>query len=229
MKAETYISVDVEADGPIPGPFSMVSLGMTVAGRMQGRTFEPVDPDSSTFYVELRPISDDFVPEAMAVSGLDRDLLVREGTDAALAMGQAARWIKKVCGKTQPVLAAYPLSFDWMWIYWYFMRFTGASPFGHSRCIDIKTLYAAKAGVPIAWSTKRQMPRHLTAQRPHTHHALDDAKEQAELFQNLMAWHGDGPAQARTAEEAGSARGAGDVEVGGVEGVLSRFEPLADQ
>jgi hypothetical protein len=191
LKAETYISVDIEADGPIPGPYSMVSLGMTVAGRMRGRTFDPVDPLSQTFYLELKPISDDYVPEALAVSGLDRERLLGEGRDPAAGMAECALWIKEVCEASVPVLAAYPLSFDWMWIYWYFMRFTGASPFGHSRCIDIKTLYAAKAGVTIGWATKRQIPRHLAARSPHTHNALDDAVEQAELLQNLMAWPGD--------------------------------------
>ncbi|MFI6508678.1 exonuclease [Streptosporangium sp. NPDC050855] len=166
----------------------MISFGMAVAGRMTGRVFEPVDPQSRTFYAELRPISDDHVPEALAVSGLDRDRLVREGRDPAEAMREAAGWIREASGNGSPVLAAYPLSYDWMWMYWYFMRFTGASPFGHSRCIDLKTLYAAKAGVPIGWATKRQMPAHLHSGRPHTHNALDDAVEQAELLQNLMAF-----------------------------------------
>ncbi|WP_221207502.1 exonuclease [Streptosporangium becharense] len=168
----------------------MVSFGMAVAGRMTGKVFEPVDPESQTFYAELRPISDDHVPEALAVSGLDRETLIREGRDPADAMREAAAWIRGVRGGGMAVLAAYPLSYDWMWIYWYFMRFTGASPFGHSRCIDLKTLYAAKAGVPIGWATKRQMPRHLLSDRPHTHNALDDAIEQAELLQNLMAFDG---------------------------------------
>ncbi|GLW97566.1 exonuclease [Microtetraspora sp. NBRC 16547] len=202
MKAETYISVDIEADGPIPGPYSMVSFGMAVAGRMEGRTFEKRDPASATFYAELRPISDDYVPAALAVSGLDRDVLLREGRHPAEAMRAAAAWVGEVCGETLPVLAAFPLSYDWMWIYWYFMNFTGQSPFGHSRCIDIKTLYAAKAGVPVAWSTKRQMPREVKSTRRHTHHALDDAIEQAELFQNLMLWRsGDHPAIAETVNE----------------------------
>ncbi|WP_271219944.1 exonuclease [Streptosporangium carneum] len=188
MKTETYISVDVEADGPIPGPYSMSSFGMVVAGRMTGRDFQPIDPRAHTFYAELRPISDDHVPEALAVSGLDRETLVREGLDPAEAMRNAAVWIREVCGNSTPVLAAYPLSYDWMWMYWYFMRFAGASPFGHSRCVDMKTMYAAKAGVPVGWATKRQMPKHLLSTRPHTHNALDDAMEQAELLQNLMVF-----------------------------------------
>ncbi len=180
----------------------MVSFGMTVAGRMTGRRFERTDPESRTFYAELRPISDDHVAEALAVSGLDRATLLREGRDPAEAMTEAAAWVREVCGDDLPVLAAFPLSYDWMWMYWYFLRFTGESPFGHSRCIDIKTLYAAKAVVPVAWATKRQMPREVRSRRPHTHNALDDAIEQAELLQNLMEWPGSAH------REAGDAGGA---------------------
>ncbi|WP_062346537.1 3'-5' exonuclease [Herbidospora yilanensis] len=190
MKAETYISVDIEADGPIPGPYSMVSFGMTVAGRRLGREFTRHDPTQTTFYAELRPISDEFVPSALEVSGLDRDLLLREGRDPKEAMESAAAWVRKVCEGTTPVLVAFPLSFDWMWMYWYFINFAGDSPFGHSRALDIKTLYAAKAGVPLTWSSKRQMPKELRSTHPHSHHALDDAIEQAELFQNIMEWRG---------------------------------------
>ncbi|MFC0109014.1 hypothetical protein [Kibdelosporangium aridum] len=131
-KASVYISVDVEADGPIPGPYSMISLGACVAGRHDGDVFTPVDPEVQTFYRELRPISDQFVPEALAVSGLDRDLLVKSGAEPAAAMRDFAAWVKEVSGPAAAVFTAYPASFDWMFTYWYVMRFTGSSPFGHS-------------------------------------------------------------------------------------------------
>ncbi|MCY0938621.1 hypothetical protein [Streptomyces sp. H34-S4] len=67
------------------------------------------------------------------------------------------------------------------------MRFGGDSPFGHSGCLDMKTLYAAKARVPLRAAVKGRMPRELLSRRPHTHHALDDAVEQAELMSNPMA------------------------------------------
>ena len=60
--------------------------------------------------------------------------------------------------------------------------------FGHSGCFDVKTAYAVKAGVPLSRSVKGRMPRHLLSARRHTHHALDDAVEQAELFANVMRW-----------------------------------------
>jgi hypothetical protein len=106
-------------------------------------------------------------------------------------MGDLVAWIADVCGpQGRPVMVAYPASYDWMFLYWYLMRFAGASPFGHSGCLDMKTMYAVRANVPLRQAVKRLMPPGLLSDRPHTHHALDDAIEQAELFANLMAWRG---------------------------------------
>lgn len=183
-----YVSVDVEADGPIPGPYSMISFGAAVAGRQDGATYTAFDPQQHTFYRELRPISDAFVPEALAVSGLDRDRLVREGADPESAMADFRAWVREVSAGAQPVMCGYPASFDWTFLYWYLIRFGGVSPFGHSGCLDMKTLYATKAGVPLRAAVKRHMPPELLSRRPHTHHALDDALEQADLMSNLMLW-----------------------------------------
>lgn len=190
MRAEVYFSVDVEADGPIPGPYSMLSIGIAVAGAWDA-TFVPAKPDAATFYRELRPISDDFVPDALAVSGLDRDRLAREGAEPAAAMHELTSWVGEQAGAARPVAVAYPAVYDWLFLYWYLLRFTGHCAFGHSGCLDLKTMYATKAGVPLSRAHKRAMPRHLLSRRRHTHHALDDAQEQAELFANLMAWQPD--------------------------------------
>ncbi|MGI5201987.1 exonuclease [Spirillospora sp. CA-108201] len=192
-KREVYISVDVEADGPIPGPYSMLSFGMSACGSFGGGEFEAADPAARTFYAELKPISEDYVPEALAVSGLDRDRLAVEGREPGEAMDAAVDWVKGVAAAAgaSPVLVAYPLGFDWMFLYWYWTRFAEAgSPFGHSRHLDLKSVYATKAGTSVVSSTKRQMPAELLSDRPHTHNALDDAIEQAELFQNLVRWQG---------------------------------------
>ncbi|MFF5301381.1 exonuclease [Streptomyces sp. NPDC013161] len=190
VKPSLYISVDIEADGPIPGPYSMLSLGAAVAGTQDADGFAAADPEKLTFYRELRPISEEFVPEALAVSGLDRDRLRREGAEPAAALAEFGGWVREVAPGAQPVMCGYPASYDWMFLYWYLIRFTGASPFGHSGCLDMKTLYAAKARLPLRAVAKGTMPRELLSRRRHTHHALDDAIEQAELFANLMAWHG---------------------------------------
>src|SRR5947208_2469107 len=87
MRPDVYFSVDIEADGPIPGPYSMLSVGVAVAGRFDG-TFSAADPTRDTFYRELRPISEQYVPEALAVSGLDRGEPGRTGADPAVAMDE---------------------------------------------------------------------------------------------------------------------------------------------
>jgi hypothetical protein len=47
----TYIMVDIEADGPIPGDYSMVCFGAIV-----------VEPSlDRTFYGRLKPISDQWI------------------------------------------------------------------------------------------------------------------------------------------------------------------------
>jgi hypothetical protein len=187
---DLYISGDVEADGPVPGTYSMLSIGLAVAGSYDGGEFRRQDPATETFYAELKPISDEFVPEALAKSGLDRDALRATGRPPRDAMEDAASWVRTVAGDRRPVFAGYPAVFDWMFVYWYFVRFTEAgSPFGHSSALDIKTMYATKARVPLTRATKRHMPAGLLSQRPHTHHALEDAIEQADLLANLFAWH----------------------------------------
>lgn len=98
-RPDCYISIDVESDGPIPGPYSMLSFGMCVAARFDGSVLHVPDPTAQTFYAELRPISDRYVAAALAVSGLDRDALVRDGRDPAEAMAGAAEWVEEVAGE----------------------------------------------------------------------------------------------------------------------------------
>lgn len=186
---DVYFSADVETDGPIPGPYSMLSFGLVVAGRFDGRRFERPARLDETFQAELRPISSEYEPEALRVNGLDRDRLLREGSDPAVVMTQAAAWVRERAGQGTPVLVAYPLSFDWTWLYWYFVRFAnGDSPFKHSRCFDLKTAFAVKSGRPLSASGRESLPQELRSDRPHTHRAIDDAIEQAEIFANVFEW-----------------------------------------
>lgn len=186
---DVYFSVDIETDGPIPGPFSLSSLAIVSAGSFRGGRYTR-PPASESLYLELKPISDHFEPEALAVNGLDREKLAREGLHPEHAMKQASAWITTRAGTGVPVLVAYPLSFDWSWLYWYFVRFTGGSPFRHSRCFDLKTAIAVKGGRGISESGHSHLPANLRSDLPHTHHALDDARSQAEVFANLMEWDG---------------------------------------
>lgn len=187
---DLYFSADVETDGAIPGPRSMLSFALVVAGRYDGERFERPERYDQTFEVELRPIASGYDPEALRVNGLDRDRLLREGTPPEEAMNAAAAWIAEQAGDATPVLVAYPLAFDWTWLYWYFESFaTAGSPFRHSRCFDLKTAFAVKAGRPLSDSGRKSLPHELRSRRPHTHRAIDDAIEQAEIFANIFEWN----------------------------------------
>ncbi|MGA8764578.1 MAG: hypothetical protein WB562_17045 [Candidatus Sulfotelmatobacter sp.] len=188
---DVYFSADVETDGPIPGPFSMLSFALVHAGGFDGEHFTAPQDHTRTFYRELKPISENFQAEALRVNGLDRDRLLREGVAPEPAMTDASRWIRDIAGDAKPVLVAYPLSFDWSWLYWYFVRFAAeGSPFNHSLCFDMKTAFAVKAGVPISEAGRSKLLPSLRPDRKHTHHALEDAIEQAEIFSKMFQWEG---------------------------------------
>src|SRR5579863_6554718 len=123
-KVDAYFSADVETDGPIPGAFSMLSFALVYAGSFDGQHFHRPSNYDRIFYTELRPISEQFQPDALRINGLDRTRLNLEGKSPETAMAEASRWIKDVAGSASPVLIAYPLSFDWTWLYWYFVKFS---------------------------------------------------------------------------------------------------------
>jgi hypothetical protein len=174
---ELYIATDVEADGPIPGPYSMISLGMAVVGRPE-----------LTFYTELRPISAEFVPAALAVSGLDRDRLLREAPTAEEAMAAAARWINDLRRVGRPVFLAGPAVFDGMFVHWYFLRFLGKSPFSVSGAgIDLRSYWMGLTGGEWAGSRKSIIKQKMKlTDLPHTHHAGEDAAELARIFEAIL-------------------------------------------
>jgi len=190
---DLYFSVDVETDGPIPGIYSMLSFGIAAAATFDGSDLVALNPEASTFYRELKPISEVFDRDAVAATGIDREAITRTGSDPAIALRDAVNWIGDTTaalpGEANPVFVAYPLGFDWMFFHWYAIRYVGRSPFGHNAALDIKTLYAAHANATITSSTRSQMPSSMLPTRPVTHNALDDAIAQAELFVNAFRWN----------------------------------------
>jgi hypothetical protein len=189
---DVYFSADVETDGPIPGPFSMLSFGLVLAGTFDGKKFSRPAKYCDTFYRELEPVSNEFQEDALRINGLDRGRLLREGATPSVAMTEASNWVKMIAGNGHPVLVAYPLSFDWSFLYWYFIKFsTEGSPFDYSRCFDIKTAFAVKARIPIASAGRSRLNPNLRPDSNHTHNALEDAIEQAQVFANLFEWEGE--------------------------------------
>ena len=193
MVPDIYISVDIEADGPIPGEFSMLAFGLAVAATFDGKAFTSHAPSEQTLYRELKPIAARFDPAALKAASLDRAVLARDGAEPEAAMRDAVDWVTaqaERAGGARPVLVGYPVVFDWMFLHWYFVRFVGESPFGFSGALDIKTMYHQKARVIMDDAGRNDLPVELQASHPHTHNALDDAIEQAEIFNRLWQWPG---------------------------------------
>jgi hypothetical protein len=104
--------------------------------------------------------------------------------DPLEAMHQYVAWLKGLPGR--PVFVGYPAGFDFLFVYWYLMRFVGESPFSFSA-LDIKTYAMAVLGCGYRQAVKRNMPKHWFEDLRHTHQALDDALEQGALFCNMLA------------------------------------------
>jgi DNA polymerase III epsilon subunit-like protein len=168
---EVFVSVDVEAAGPIPGEYSLLTIGACDADRPERQ-----------FAQELKPITMAFVPEAMAVTGLSLETLAERGLDAKDAMQQFATWAHSLApaGETL-VFVGFNAAFDWSFVNYYFHRFLGENPFGFAA-LDIKSLYMGAAG--CAWSETRssRITKALKPVHAGNHNALQDAIFQAELF-----------------------------------------------
>jgi hypothetical protein len=158
----SYIMVDIEADGPIPGDYSMVCFGAVV-----------VEPDlDRTFYGQLRPISDRFIPEALAVSGFSREETM-EFPDPEGVMSAFRDWLHEVSPERLMFISDNN-GFDWQFINWYFHHFLGTNPFGFSST-NLGSLYKG-----LVNDTFKNF-KHLRRTR-HTHHPVDDAKGNAEAL-----------------------------------------------
>jgi hypothetical protein len=177
---EIYVSTDVEVDGPIPGPHSMLSLGS--AAYSADKTLV------ATYEVNLEPLPGaSGHPDTMAWWARHPEAWEdcrRDPRPAADAMIEYVAWIDGLPGL--PVFVGYPAAFDFLFVYWYLMRFVGRSPFSFSA-LDIKTMAMVMLRKEYRKSTKRAMPARWFDPIPHSHRALQDAIEQGALFCNMLA------------------------------------------
>jgi DNA polymerase III epsilon subunit-like protein len=161
----SYIVVDVEADGPIPHKYSMVCFGAVI-----------VEPGlTKTFYGKTKPISKEWNPEALAISGFTRE--EHEGfDDPETVMREFETWLKQnTMGSC--IFISDNLAFDWQWINYYFHYFLGANPFGHSgrRIGDLYCGMKMDAGLNREWKWKYR-------NKKHDHNPVNDAIGNAEAL-----------------------------------------------
>ncbi|HNT23830.1 MAG TPA: 3'-5' exonuclease [Anaerolineales bacterium] len=176
---ETYICVDIETAGPYPGEYSILSLGACTI-------FEPYQ----TFYVELKPTTDNASEEALLIHRLSLPRLKENGLEPAEALQRFEAWLAEQTPTGQaPIFVAFNAPFDWMFVNYYFLHYLGRNPFGHSA-LDIKAYYMGLAHTPWRKTSMRYLAPYYLDDRTLSHHALRDALDQAEIFAKLLVQAG---------------------------------------
>ena len=158
----SYIMVDVESDGPIPGDYSMICFGAVV-----------VEPSlEKAFYGKLKPISEKWIPEALAVSGFSREetLLFDDPTSV---MNDFVTWVE-ANNNDHLFFISDNNGYDWQFVNWYFHHFLGKNPFGYSS-LNLGSLY--KGFVKDTFTNFKHLRK-----TKHTHNPVDDARGNAEAL-----------------------------------------------
>ena len=181
-KPETYVSTDIEANGPIPGSYSMWSLGAaaynqdgvlisTFAANLEDLPGTTGDPDTMAWWAKQ--------PEALAEAR-------RDARPPEVAMGKFAVWLEQLPGDL--VFAGYPAAYDFLFVYWYYWKFLGRKPpFSHSA-LDVKTLAMALLRCSYKRATKQNWPARWSEGLPaHDHVAVNDAVEQGAQLCRMLA------------------------------------------
>lgn len=162
----SYISVDVEADGPCPGLYSMTEIGAVLVRK----------PLTTTFYGCLRPISDNYIEDALKVTGYSREQTM-EFKDPKLVMQRFEMWLKTHASKPY-IFVADNNGFDWQFVNYYFWRFLNRNPFGFSSRNLNDVFHGLKKDMRASFKKLRKTK--------HTHNPVDDAMGNAEAFLVMM-------------------------------------------
>lgn len=170
---ECLISVDVETSGPIPGTFSLLAIGACAVARPDVR-----------FYLELRPLNENAVPEAVAVTGLDLKKLASDGVAPAESMTRFRDWVLAVAGEEKPVFVGFNAGFDWSFVNWYFHSYLGENPFGFAP-LDVKSYYMGLTGCSWADTKSSRLPDRFQPRPTTAHNAEADAVAQARSFRAM--------------------------------------------
>ena len=180
MTAETWISVDVETSGPTPATGSLIAIGACLVERPEEGIELLLRPDPGL----------PWLAEAESIHGLARDDLRRDGLEPALALARLEAWLARVVpAGSRPIFVALNAPFDWMFVADAAWRHLGRNPFG-SSALDIKALYLGRHLDAVErWrdTSRLRILERYPVDLPHTHDALDDAREQAAICRAILA------------------------------------------
>ena len=175
MKSEFYIVVDIEASGPSPCKYAMLSLGAATLR-------DPMD----SFYIEFKPDKDGCQQESMDVHGLSFQSLNSTGIDPKVGLQTFADWVKTVTPSgADPIFCAFNAPFDWMYVNDYFHCYLGYNPFGH-KALDIKALYMGHRNTTWGQTSHSAISTVYFKPESLSHHAREDALQEATLLEAIL-------------------------------------------
>lgn len=181
---QIYVVVDVEADGPVPGLFSMLSIGAVATTDKE---------EVGSFYRKVLPLDDASEhPPTMEWWKTQPKAWQEVTTDARSAkevMKEFDEWIESL-GKT-PLFVAQPVAFDYMFVSWYFWKFIGKNPFtensGAPSALDLPSFISGRYSTSIRESKRTNLPDWMEKGMPkHSHNALEDARGFAVILRNVL-------------------------------------------
>ena len=120
---DVFVSTDIEADGPVPGLNSMLSLGSVV--------YDEHGELLSTFSVNLETLPEAKPDPTTSAWWQERpeawEQARKQAQPPQSAMTAYREWLRGLEGR--PICVSWPASFDFAFVNYYLVRFTGEAPF----------------------------------------------------------------------------------------------------
>lgn len=162
--------VDIEADGPIPGDYSMVEIGaVKLTASLQ-----------QTFYVDIKPMSEIYLPSALESIGMTRAQTMEFTHQPEEAMHLFRDWINENNKEgTRPMFFSDNNGFDFMFTHWYFIHFIKEDPFGWTS----RNLQDIFRGMKMNMKDRGFKKMRDTK---HTHNPIDDSVGNAEALLKMI-------------------------------------------
>lgn len=191
-----YCCIDVEASGPVPGLYDLVSIGGVAVVRTQAGTHAVAGHEP--FYVELKPQGGRVDPDAMAVHGITSEHLREHGVPAEEALARLTAWADALRGSAgaKLVFVGHNAPFDWAYVNHAYHAAGMRNPFGW-KALDTKAL--AMGVLDLEWldTNKERLAEILPdlgdQDASKVHRADYDALYQARILAGLL----DHPRRAR--------------------------------
>jgi len=181
FKKYTIFVGDNETDGPNMHDHSMVWFSAMRLTKELNLTFEG----------KVRPKSNNWNPNALAVTGLTREETL-EFPEPTVVMRKFVDWVKaNTKSGTQALYCSDNNGYDWGWLNYYLWHYTGENPFGHTSC-NVTNLYQGlMAGREVAGIYDslevRTSFNHLIS-TPHDHSPVNDVRGLGEAMLGMAKY-----------------------------------------